>query len=485
VRRPALLAAPLAIALAGCPRPRPETPPAIVACDAVQPAARKACRKPWTVLVYMAADDDGLPPEAYRDLEEMEVPFPEAGRSAASSARADVVVQLDLKDPPGIRRLHVLRADARPAEPPERRTPADIRSPVVEALPEETLPPEESVRRFLAWGMANYPSDHYWVVIWGHGLGWRPRNADGAPLQWSPQSLAGGIAFDASQRTALDIPSLRGALAAAGGGRPFDLFTADACLMQSLEVGVEIAGTARYLTGAEQIEDWVGLPYRDLVPLVNGGAIAPAAPACAADDEACRVAAAVPEIYRRSIEAAGPSATRAAFTMSALDASALAGTLHPAMHHLGAAIDAFVQERPMRAIDLALVLGTAKALPGFWGGTRDVGALLARLDAVVTQDSAIAGEPPTPAATRLLAAIVLTRGALRKTVIAASFGPRYREPRFAGMAGVSVWLPHDLEEYQRRGDFFASSSFYAAPSNEPAAWRPWIARVLTPPPTQP
>jgi hypothetical protein len=123
---------------------------------------------------------------------------------------------------------------------------SDIESPVVGREEDETLPPGESLRRFLAWGVASYPSSHYLVIVWGHGFGWHPaRGRDSGSGLSDRRLLTGGIAWDQSQGTVLDIPSLRAALDSVSrehlGGRPFDVYASDACLMQSLEVATELA----------------------------------------------------------------------------------------------------------------------------------------------------------------------------------------------------------------------------------------------------
>jgi hypothetical protein len=473
----------------------------------------------------MAADNEDMPPYAYWHLHEMEASFadldrgfggaarldraepPSVDRSAASTADADVIVQLDLDRPPGIRRLHMFRAPVAyapggelPSDPRVAlagRTPADIQSPVVAFLEEETIPPEESLRRFLSWGVEAYPSERYLVVVWGHGLGFRPRGLEGN--SYSPGSLRGGIAFDHSQGTVLDTPGLRGALAAVSrtvlGGRPFDLYASDACLMQSIEVATELAGVSRYVVGSEQIEDYLGLPYRTLLPRLNGTAApAPPAPECAEPDAACRAARLFPALQREAFAPGGlyarvsPEAAET-FTLSALDAGALTSALRPALLELSAAITAYVREEPLRAIDLQVLLdvprggaGPGNGTPGFLGGTRDVGVLLAKLRDLLREEAGGSPEGATPGAVRLTRAASAVEAALDRAVLAAAFGARYDAERYAGMAGISVWLPHDAAELERRLDFFASSRFYAAPAPGAIGWQGWLEAVFAPPP---
>jgi hypothetical protein len=81
----------------------------------------------------------------------------------------------------------------------------------------------------------------------------------------------------------------------------------------------------------------------------------------------------------------------------------------------------------------------------------------------------------TPAAAALLRAIEATEAALRSAVLASVLGPRYDDPAYAGMRGVSVWLPIDAEDYQANRAWFAAARFDQAPDGAPRAASPWSA----------
>lgn len=447
---------------------------------------RRGCIKDWTVLVYMAADAVDLGAPALRDLRSMEAPFADPAMSAASTTLADVLVQLHRTEPPGIQRLHMLRAAKEGA-------PLAVQSPIVEAFEEERLAPEESLRRFVSWGVERYPADRYAVIVWGHGLGWRPASAAPGPIRYDREGSAGGLAFDESQGTALDTPGLAGALAAVArerlGGRRFDVYASDACLMQSIEVAGELAGAARYVVGSEQIEeDYVGLPYRTWLPTLNGSAPPPpdAAP-CAPPDLACRAAAMLPSLHRAAAErgAAGApgvvTATTDGYTLSALDEDRLTRELVPSLRRLGAAIEAYEREDDLRRIGLQVLLGQehgeVRGTPSLRGGTRDIGVFLDRLAAQVKREPGARG---TASANAILASADAARVALGHAVLGAAFGPRYREPSFASMAGLSLWLPRDPLDYRARIDFFAPSVLYRTPSSEPS-FRGFLERLFAPP----
>lgn len=429
---------------------------------------RQGCRKNWTVLVYMAADYQGLPEVAYQDLAEMEAPFADPSVSAASTVDADVVVELDVRQPEGVRRLHMFRAPG-PVPPSPPSGSGDVRSPVVEWLPREDTAPAESLRAFVAWGVASYPAQRYLVIVWGHGLGWRPAQPGTEPVWWTAGGRGGGIAFDQSQGSVLDTPSLHHALQAAG--RPLDVYVSHACLMQSMEVASELAPAARYLVGSEQVLGFVGLPYRSILPRVNGTLALPWAAECAGPDAACRVAHLLPEVQHEAFPA-GPG-DAATFTLSALDSRVFTQEVLTATRRLSAAILAWLDEDPLNKIDLREVLATPDTgshgggSPGFRGAYRDFGVFLTNLSRVLQLSD-------TPAGTALRDTVAQTRQVLERAVISADFGTEYDTPAYDGKLGVSSWLPHDADEYHARAAFFASAPFFRAGAAD------WLPQVFAP-----
>ena len=467
---------------------------------------RRACQKEWTVLLYMAADAEDLRPHAYWQIHEIESALTAGGGSAGSTVDADIVAQLDLDIPDGVRRLHLFGGitPGEPERPPPSsfatQTPRGIRSPVVEFVNEEGGPPGEIFERFLRWGIEAYPARHYWVIVWGHGRGWRPRvTGAGTPLPYDRDIRTSGLAQDFGQGTVLDVPSLREALqraAGAGlGGRPFDVFAADACLMQSVEVAAELAGVARYAVGSEQIESYLGLPYRELLPHLNGMSPPPPGEGCAPRDAGCALARFVPDEELRSVAPGGPYAAVAPnagehLTASTLDLDRVTIELLPALRRLSAALAAWIDEEPLRRVTLADVLvpprgpglGATLRTPDFQGGMRDIGVLLSRLRATLVDETRSTTGRPTPPARALDTAISEAQDALRHSVPASAFGTRYQEMEYAMIAGVSVWVPATPEEYRARVDFFSPARIYAEPAADRRAveqgWRTWIDRVF-------
>lgn len=488
----------------------------------------------WTVLLYMAADDgteaveSALPPRAYRDLHALAAGGPAGGAAAERGtlppdgtgagappvAPVAVVVELDLFEPDGVWRFHVpaqgLAWDAdRPLEEWADETPDDIAAEVLALRTDESIAPAAALEQFLDWGSATYPARRYAVIVWGHGYGWRPRDAGGAYRDES----RGGLASDDSQQTVLSIPDVRDALRAVSDrqleGRPFDLFVADACLMQSVEVATELRDVARYILGFEQIE-YTGLPYHALVPallapIAGGADVPPAQPErCPPADAACAAAVGLVAAQRAAHENAAQGG--GTYTVAVVDSAALAERLLPALAALAAAIPPWLAEdAPWRGVELARTLGELARNPGlgrsaiFRGGTRDLGAFLDQLrDAVAPGRQSVpwpsapapegaaaepaAAEPAAGATAALVRAIQDAREALAETVVARAIGSDYHQP--TRMAGLAVWLPQGAQELPRV-DFFARSRFYEAlrpAPGEPSRWRTWVEQTFAPPP---
>lgn len=107
----------------------------------------------------------------------------------------------------------------------------------------------QTLRDFIEWTKTYYPADHYCLVLWNHGNGWR-RTAErgGKPLAFS---------YDDERGTAIQIWELNQAL----GANKFDILAWDCSLMQMMEVAYEVRGNADYVVGSEESPPGEGYPY--------------------------------------------------------------------------------------------------------------------------------------------------------------------------------------------------------------------------------
>lgn len=410
----------------------------------------------WTVLVHFATDTDPdspdhLEPYADADLDELR-----EGLVGVSDARVVVVTQVDRPGPGGYERSVVGGASY--------------------GVVDEDVPPAEALRTFLAWGVDSFPAQHYAVVVWGHGKGWR--NAGKPPAEGFSLGLCGGgIGWDEHPVGVIDIPALAAALdeARLHAGSPVDVYVADACLMQTVEVATALADTSRYIVGSEQVGSYLGLPYRELVRELAGPPTRRPPPGiCSSSDEGCRVAWSIPELVA---EAFGPGGRQAAerpddaetFTSAAVDTAGLAA-LRAAMIELGSSLGAWIEAKPLRSVGLRQLLEDCNT-PDFLCGSRDLGVFLHHLRFVVSSDG---GADETTAS--LLVSIDAAAAALEGAIVHARFGSRYeedcefdnrcRDECYRGRQGLGVWLPRDRKEWDDREGELAGSPL--------AQWDDWL-----------
>ncbi|MCM2281227.1 MAG: clostripain-related cysteine peptidase [Bdellovibrionaceae bacterium] len=454
--------------------------------DATHGIDRHECFKEWTVLVYMAADND-LHPYALWDLHEMEGAFA-SGRFAGSTARSDLLVEVDLAQADGVRRLHMFQRPGReytkPRGPEEfKRGGWDkVASPVVEVQRESRQAPHLDHKRrfadFLRWGMRRYPARHYLVIVWGHGQGW---------------TVAGQTQlFPSGDDFALDAPTLGGVLRQVTADtlenkRRIDVFAADACLMQMVEVAYEVSDSTRFILGSSDVQSLLGLPYRRLLYEINTGHFLGRNRPERVQDEAHALARMLPTLAAQSLDPRrgdqGRFDRRAldTFTMSSLSSDALRQHLVPALHTLGRALTAYIQEEPARAMDIQDLL---EQNPRFMNGAGDVGSFLGLLARMLREEHERGHGSPLSA--QLSQRVRLAHEALQLTTITFEYGTGYRQPErpyaLLGFRAVGLWLPASVEAWSSRRLDFQRSRFFTsqARSGSPSAWQNWWLALYSP-----
>lgn len=212
----------------------------------------------WTVLLYLNADND-LEGFGVQDVNEME--------SVADSDVVTTVVQMDRSggydssnDNWTDTRRFVIRHD----EDTSIMTSAKPEN-CLELMGEVDMGDPAQLASFISWGKTNFPAEHYLLVIWNHGSGWRSRAVDGATTR--------GVSFDDTSGTHIRTVDLPGALATTP---QLDMVAFDASLMQMMEIAYEMRGSCRYIVGSEESPPGAGYKYDSwLGPLVADPAIAP------------------------------------------------------------------------------------------------------------------------------------------------------------------------------------------------------------------
>ncbi len=231
--------------------------------------------KPWTILLYMAGDNN-LEREGLEDLAEI--------KTVGSGDGLNVVAQFDRMGDGGTRRYALSR---------DRPLGRDC----VATLPETNTGDPAALLDFVRWGLAEFPAEHTALVLWNHGAGWKdddiyalarevglsdtdlPRSATrglgertigGALFSTTVQRLlqypppVRGILFDDTSRDLLDNQELASVLSqvlAFRNGNKLDLIGFDACLMNMVEVAAQVGTACAYMVGSQEVEPSAGWPY--------------------------------------------------------------------------------------------------------------------------------------------------------------------------------------------------------------------------------
>jgi hypothetical protein len=190
----------------------------------------------WTVLVYMAADND-LSELTETDLEEL--------KTGGSSAEVNVLILMDKLDETAC----LMSIEGNNLEP-------------LEDLGEVNMGDEETLAQFVDYCVVNYPSEHLLLFFWDHGAGldgvaWDQTMEDGLPGddEWGGDWLSHHEAISALK------------------GHHVDIFATDECSVGQMETVYEYRYRgldADYMVASESGIGYRGFSYDDILLRLNG-----------------------------------------------------------------------------------------------------------------------------------------------------------------------------------------------------------------------
>ena len=214
--------------------------------------AQTATAASWTVLVYLDGDNN-LEDMAILDVNEMEL--------APASSQVNVLVQFDrtpLYDTSNgnwteTRRYRIVPDD----------DPLTITSELLADLGERNMGAPATLVDFFTWGAQQYPADHYLVILWDHGNGWRTAAAG---------SSTKAICQDNTDFDVLTTAEVVSAFAEirAGLGRNVDIVACDACQMGVLELAYPLRASADYYVASQEEVPDAGFAYDVLLTALAG-----------------------------------------------------------------------------------------------------------------------------------------------------------------------------------------------------------------------
>lgn len=222
----------------------------------------------WTFLVYLDADNN-LESAGLDDFREM--------AAVGSSDQLQIVVQMDRiagystadGDWEGTRRFHIQPGDDPSGVP-------------VSDLGEINMGDPDELQDFIEWGVTNYPSEHYALIIWNHGDGFRMfmeermnrvRSLSAGDAENNAVALYRAVASDTTDGDELYMKevqeAVQGARTRSNTNLKLDVIGFDACLMGMVEVAYALRGSADYIVFSEDCEPFDGWPYDPILPVLD------------------------------------------------------------------------------------------------------------------------------------------------------------------------------------------------------------------------
>lgn len=236
----------------------------------------------WTILIYMAGDND-LDSFGGKDLKEI--------KKVGSTPRVHVVVQRD-SAAEGAHRYYLRRGTS-------------LKKDELSALGRINTGDPKVLQEFLTWGLATYPAKRTMAVLWNHGNGWDDTDIYAAAERRGLKPVAGGpgprrglgggfsvhrvarprrfrgpffvtafqtrevrgerraIAFDDDAQDFLDSVELKNVFngVAKKQKRKFSVIGMDACLMSMIENGIQVRSAGELFCGSQEVEPGDGWPY--------------------------------------------------------------------------------------------------------------------------------------------------------------------------------------------------------------------------------
>lgn len=258
---------------------------AVTSTPSISATVAATARLPhWTVMVYMAADNN-LATSGLIDLEELE--------SVAVSPEVQVAVQAEFNPTELLLRGCAPACFNRPNFNTFRYVLTGTQPKVlgpdgpVSDIGNRDMTAAAELTGFVSWAKQTAPAEHYLLVLWNHGGGYTGLLQD--------LTSAGSVAMSMS--------GLRDALTAAGS---VDIIDFDMCLMGGYETLESIKGVTQYAVFSEEVVPGDGNPYETWLSAIQ---------ARAAGDPA-EVAAALVDAFDASYQGGQPSTTRSAYSLS-------------------------------------------------------------------------------------------------------------------------------------------------------------------------
>ncbi|HXK46220.1 MAG TPA: clostripain-related cysteine peptidase [Deltaproteobacteria bacterium] len=202
----------------------------------------------WTFMVYMAADNN-LSDAGIGDINEME--------QTGSTNAVNVVVQAEFSQDYSGEDVSDETVRGRIIEDSSTKSISSMLS----EIGNKDMSDPDTLAEFIQWAADTYPADHYTLVLWDHGDGWKAYPEDATPYK-------GALQDDTSSGSMMSLPDIASAIRLSGVH--FDLINFDACYMGMYEIAYELSDLADYLVFSEEVTPSDGDPYNTILAHLTG-----------------------------------------------------------------------------------------------------------------------------------------------------------------------------------------------------------------------
>ena len=290
-------------------------------------SVRKAGQKKWTLLVYLAADNN-LYPFGLKDMAEMAYGF-------SNPTDVNIVVLFDGAKNGDSAIYEVTHSDKKPSAPNNSANPITSKKVATHDVftgAEIDSGDDKVFAKFMDWGTKTYPADNTGVVIWNHGSGMfkgQPKGLKASSADLNPSTIIQkGFAWD-DNGGHMDTKDLDPAFALAmkNTGKKIAVLDFDACLMAHVEIAYHIKDQVNYLVASEKTEAGDGNDYIGIAQDLSKN------PGMSGAD----FAKAMVKGWDKSYNPGGNqySGRKEEYTLSAVDTALVGSSLAPAINDLG------------------------------------------------------------------------------------------------------------------------------------------------------
>ena len=210
-------------------------------------------KKEWTILTYIAGDND-LETFINLNLKQM-------AKGSSNNIHTLAFVCTKRSGEPKLARKYYVKDNTLQKDGP------DLES-VDSGIP-------QTVKQALDWAHENYPAEHFALILWDHGSGWRKKLI----AQDYNKFINRGVCYDYTTGNNLNDYDVREILKHAVNlyGKKIEIVAFDACLMAVLEIAYTVSQYAHYLVSSQETIPGTGFNYQYLLQPLKDDHLTPEA----------------------------------------------------------------------------------------------------------------------------------------------------------------------------------------------------------------